>query len=225
MKIEEVIYKVRQLYSKGKIVDDSTLRNRVVYFAILDARATLLRNMSTSRQHISKNAYQTLSRIKLVPRPVHELEGIPKGICVTRSEQELPAILSNHNGPLIDYVTSLDGDQHYDPISFSSLKYQKGRRYTTKSSGYFIRNDYLYLSNSDQEQLISLSPVFFNPLEAYEYAQYFGNSNENISHLAREFPFDNTKLDPLVQMAYNNLLIPFSKGEEDFVNDSENTAQ
>jgi hypothetical protein len=149
MTIREAIQAVTHDYSKGVPTDDSRLRPRRVYAALLNARAAVLFKRGLTKTANEYN-FTTLPCVPIVEASNAECPCVPIANCYNlRTECQIPIPLGEGDG-LIQDVTSYDGSIRFSRVDFSSIKYIGQERYTASQPKNYIRNRYLYLINAPQ---------------------------------------------------------------------------
>lgn len=214
----EVIQRVQQLYSKGSPSDDSRLSNRHIYNKLMTVRSRLIVNQVKQKQKLSQWNYQTLPCVEMIPAPIHECACIPsKGCTVLKSKYPLPKILTDMNRHIIQSVSHIDGSYVFPESAFELQKNKKGNRFTAKMSDYYIRNGYLYVTHNIALEVITLTAVFGDPIEAEKYPSYCAEKSaiDCSGPLEKEFPIDHDMIDTLVKMASEELVLMFSQLPED----------
>jgi len=129
-------------------------------------------------------------------------------------------------GTGVENVSSLDGSILFSPTTWAKKKYKSGNKYTAGTSDYYIRNDYLYVTNNLLLEKISLSAMFEDPIAV----EYFNNNGECAcpgdsinpcnNPMDLNLDIDEYLIDPLVELALKELLEIFSKMTEDNENNA-----
>lgn len=229
MTIGELIQRVQSLYSKGVQSDDSRLSSRHIYNKLLTVRSRLLSQQAKKKQKISQWNYQTIPCLKLIEAPINECPCLPPiGCKIYRSEFPLPEVMTDYNGHLIESVTSIDGSIIYDEITWKEKKYKSANRYTKNKPDYFIRGEkdkYIYITYKENAtQIIALTALFENPLEAMSYIGYCDEDTIDCeSPLDKNFPIDLDMVDALIEITVQELVLLFSQSIEDKTNDSKDS--
>lgn len=224
MKIEELIYRIQNLYSRGNPSDDSRLSNRLIYNKLIGIRSLLLSQEANKKQKISRWNFQQISCIELIEVPTHDCPCIPPiGCKMLRSRYKLPKPLTGINGHLIESVFTIDKQIKIDEIPFTAYSYQKGNKYTAKKTNFFIHNDYLYLTTPSRIRVVSLIGLFEDPVIASSFSGYCDDKDCKDCHckdyLQEEFPIEASKIDTLVEMSVTELLQIFGTAHKDNYND------
>lgn len=224
MNNSELIQRVKSQYNKGVASDDSRLTSRHIYNKLLSVRSRLLFQKVNKNQKINQWSYQTIPCIELIEAPIHECPCVPIGCKILRSKYKLPKTLSGLSRHIIQSVTTLDGQENISESSFELEKYRKGNKYTPTKPHYYIRNEYLYITNMRSLEVITLTGLFDNPLEVYNFQGFCPELNcpdcDCISYLDLEFPIDPELEDPIIELSLKELVEFFSQMREDQTNDA-----
>lgn len=230
MKIGEIVQRVQSLYSKGAASDDSRLSSRHIYNHMLTTRARLISQEANKKQRISAWNYQTIPCIEMEVVPAHECPCLPAiGCDVLKSKYELPKPLHGLSEDLIKSVTSIERSIKIDSITINAVNAQRGNKYTSKKSNYFIRDGYLYLTTYTEMSVLSIVGLFEDPVEVEEFIGYCDETCTGCrgckDYPEEEFPIDVSMIDQLIQLTSQELLNIFPQSIEDKVNDSQDKTQ
>lgn len=225
MKIGEIIQRVQSLYSKGVESDDSRLMNRHIYNKLLTVRARLISQEAKKKQRISQWNYQIIPCIELINVPEHECPCVPQVGCeILRSKYKLPKPLSGLSGTLIQSVTSIDRSKKINEISINAISSQKGNKYSSKTTNYFIENGYLYISTPKSTiGVVRIVGLFEDPIEVKKYKSYCEECEECqncVDYQEEEFPIDNDLVDSMVELSINELVLLFGQSNQDIRNNT-----
>lgn len=224
MNNSELIQRLSSLYSKGAPSDDTRLSKRHIYNKLLSVRSRLIFQKINKKQKINQWSYQTIPCIELIEAPIHECPCIPSRCKILRSKYKLPKALSSLDRHIIQSVTTLDGQENLSETSFELEKYSKGNKYTSKKPHYYIRNEYLYITDMKALEVITLTGLFDDPLEVNNFPSFCPEVNcsdcDCISFLDLEFPIDSDLIDPMIELSLKELIEIFSQMREDQTNDA-----
>lgn len=225
--LAEMVQRVQSLYSRGVQSRDTRLTSRHIYSALLSARAILISQQVDKNQYINQWTYQILPCVELVTVPLHECPCIPPSGCMMlRSKFQIPDPISSNDKPLVQYVSSLDGGITFDLTRFDTVKYNKGDKFTSKKSGYLIKNKYLYITVLKLLDSVSMGYIAYDFLEAKAFPSKCGDCAECDCQdiMDSEFPIDGKKITALVELANKELIIIMKQMSEDkYDNSSDDT--
>lgn len=221
MIVREIIDRVKFGYSRGIPSDDMNYSDRYLYNLIISARSILLSQKSKKGQKISQWNFQTIPCIRMEKVPLYECPGIQtKSRFILKSKKKLPKPLTNLKKHLIQSITSIDGETTFGKeTTWTNKKYQQYNKFTSKSVSYLIQNGYLYLSSETFPEMVSVTGLFENPIEA----ALFNDCSEVspcYSYLDLEFPIDEDIIDTLVEVVSKGLGGEFLRQTEDKTNNS-----
>jgi len=223
MLIGELIQRIQSLYSKGSQSDDSRLTPRHIYNKLVGVRSRLLAEELKVKQKLNAWNYQTLPCVELIKTPQHECVCIPPlGCLFLRTKHQLPKTFTGKDKPLIQAVTSINGDTIFSETTWLEKKYKHYNKYTANKPDYYIKNNYLYITSHSELKLISITAIFEDPLDAYKFPSYCPLEvyDECESIFDKEFPIDSDKIDMLIEFSINELIQVFNQNREDLTNNS-----
>mgnify|MGYP000501237515 CR=1 FL=1 len=249
MLTKELLQRIQSLYSKGVQSDDTRLSFRHIYSKALTTRAKLIVQKLNKRQKLSQWTYQTLNCVELVVAKPYECPCLPAVGCkILRTKYELPSLITGIvDGHAIQSVTSLEGSITFSETTWENKKYSKGSKYTASKPDYYIRDNYLYVTVKGAPKVITITGLFEDPIEALQYPSICGQEDckpsnslgsgqtktdlevgytpedhcpECMSPLDMELPIDKAMVEPLIEMAANELIGVFNQNTEDISNNA-----
>jgi hypothetical protein len=231
MKVKDLIQRIQSLYSKGVNSDDTRLSPVHIYNKITTVRSKLLSQEAKKKQKLNRWNYQTLPCVELILANSHECPCVIGVECkILRSKHKIPKPLTDYNSHLISSVTSIDGKIIYGETTWESKIYDSGNKYTSNMPDYFIRNEYLYITDKLGPKMISITGLFEDPLEVEKFPSYCANEDcidcdECVDFNEIDFPIDADLIDTMIEMCYNELLNIFPSMIEDSDNNSSENIQ
>ncbi len=169
VKIAESISRVRN--TMKLVNDDAFITDRYIYSLIMKYGNTLI-----YRDGQRLNIYNNPSSFSEIPcfklKEVDRIEGccidFNTGCKIMRSVEKLPEIRNVNGGPIIKYVTTLDGSETFHKTTMD-IYYQMSKSSTfkyNKKKYYWISNGYLYVPDVDFES-VRVSAMFSGDISAY----------------------------------------------------------
>lgn len=223
MNIREAIDRVQALYSKGAASDDTRLSKRHIYSKLKSARALLLRREYNKYKKLSDRNIEYLECVRMIKAEPYECPCVPPtGFQILKSGCEIPRPISSTAGAHIASVTSLDGSYIFSPTTWEEKKYKAGNKYTSGTLDYFFKNGYLYITSRELIPAVTVAGIFedsesFNCDYCCDEDLY---PKDCTSLLDKEFKVDAHLMEPIVQLAVEELINIFAKIPEDKENDS-----
>lgn len=219
--VGEIIQRVQSIYSKGIQSDDSRLSNRHIFSKAQGVRTTLLTRQFDKKQLINQWNYQVL-QVKLIKASLHGIDCLPSmGLDVLRSSSKIPKPLTSLDSHIIQSVTTIDSGTRYPEKKWGTFNYLKGNKFTNNTPFFFIKDEYLYLVNAKNIELVFITAVFENILEVYNFQGLCCDDIDNcLSYLDLAFPLDLDLVDVAVTMIKEELVKDFLQIPEDKTNNS-----
>lgn len=221
MTVREAIHRVWQKFTDGTPSDDSRLRARRVYSALLSARAFVIDKFLRTTKLTEWN-YTTLSCVPLEKTTAHECGCIPAAGCsYYKTTCTLPDTLGTTS---MKDVTTLDGLVQFSETTWGDLKYTAYNKYTSKSPKFFVKNNRIFLVDVpyDDLKVISLRGVFSDPIAARANCTQCPDSSEAgcLSLLDTQFPIESRFESEVIERATMELQ---KIAEQDATNDTTTT--
>lgn len=216
MYLNELIEHIKSVLNNGPTPRSFRYTDRSIYFIIKVFRAKLLRNKAAKGYFVSDFNYQTLPCVSLEQSKLLDCNCLPTGVgCpVLRSTQPLPEILTGRNGYLLNHLTDMYGND-ITLSTFQKFKYSFMSFYKKGKTCAFIHNGYLYIGNNTDLEKVSLTAIFFDPVEVNDC-----NDDVCFDPLTMEFPMDKELVDALLKMSYQELLAIAYSVPQDRENDT-----
>lgn len=231
MLTKEIIQRILSLYGKGVQSDDSRLTTRHIYNKMSSVRSKLLTQELKKKQKVNQWNYMTIPCIELVLAPRHECPCLPQTGCnILKSKYRLPKPLTSLVSHSIQEVMSIDGAIRYDEILANEVKNRKGAKYTANKPDFWIQNGYLYLTHRGGPKVVTMTMLPEDPLEVTNFPSYCSSDCVDcqdvscVSPLDEEFPIDQDMIDTLIELCANELVVTFSKTQEDITNDTRDSS-
>jgi hypothetical protein len=229
MILRQLIERVTVPYDKGMASDDSRLSSQYVYTKLLTSRNRLIAQQANRNQKINQWVYQTLPCVELIVAPVYECPCIPPvGCTIYRTKKKLPKPLNNFSHHLLQSVTTIDGETVFDEIGWEEKRLKQHNRFTKNKPDYFIKNDYLYITQKTGPTILTIIGAFADPVDAFKFPSKCDDCqdcHDCYSPLDMDFPIDAHQIDTLIEMARTEILHDFSTNREDRSNNSADSTE
>lgn len=201
MEIGKIIQRVRSRFAGGVQSTSFRLKRRHVYSMMVSGREILLSQIVKKKQTLSSWNYQTLPFVEMERVKEEECEALGiRGCTVLKSKHKIPPIMMGFTSYIISEVSSSDRMVKYDEMSNSSVKYSSGSRFAKSFSGYFFKDGKIYMTHTRGPKSLSITGVFVDPLEAYNFPSSCGDSDTCVSNVDRDFHFDKKLVPTLVNL-------------------------
>ena len=144
------------------------------------------------------------------------------GCDVYRSEEKLPAILSEKSLHIIEWVMDINNTQTINQTYREEYLYNKGNKYTSKKLKFVIENGHLFINSDIGPKVLTMKALFSNPLAPEIFNEI--NCGEGLDKCRpmteRDFYLEEDLENILVDMAAKQLIEVFTQMREDKTNDT-----
>jgi hypothetical protein len=221
MKIGEIIQRFQSLHSKGLNKIKTRLTDRHIYNAMITCRSRLLTQKANKKQYISDWNYITLPCVEMITVEKHDCPCVPtQGCHVVRSKFPIPKAVSGLGDNYIKLVTDIMQETKFSKTSVVTERYNSGNKYTKSKPTYYIHDKYLYVVNTKNIEVISVTGLFEDVLSVSKFPSYCEKEcldcKKCVNILEQEFPLDLDLIDTLVNLISDELetFIPQSRSKQ-----------
>lgn len=175
--LNQIVYEIRNIYKAH--ADDSQITNRLIAQYIKEARAKLLEEDISKGKIVSDEFVQTLPCVEFEPFNFDGVccnENFTFDTCMMRSVEKIPTTVQRNATNFITAVQAVDLSKDYSETSYKRYKYNKYNRFTKHSVRWFLRNGYMFLSNTKEIKYLSISGIFADPEEIGAFTSCEGNA-------------------------------------------------
>lgn len=216
--LNQIAADIENLATSGDLSYSFRIEREQVYFWIHETRSMLISQALSKRQNISDVWVQAIKCLKLIQVDASECCLVPSKCVVLRSEQQLPITIETHLDNSIIRVTTVSGEIITKSNPFEA-KYNKYNKYTAEKPQWFIQNGYLYITNTDLLEYVTLYGLFEDPSELADWYDCEGNGCFDIDS---SYPVSNKMANDITNYIIKAKVVPFLKFKQDDTNDSNN---
>lgn len=206
MTVKEHVYAIKNLLAHGKISDDFSYSDRLIYHFLQVARGRLIEQKADKYRFISEQSFQNLC-IDLELSSFHDCCGVDYTFdcLILKSTTIVPKFLNSRWGNFIK-VMMLDGEV-LPEINITNNKYSS---YSITQAdirpGYFFHNNRLYVVNDKHLRKILLNGLFDNPVEVSLINCSTEQDQSTCDYMSSSFPIDPDLVDPMYRLCLELLL-------------------
>lgn len=221
MKIKELLQRLHTLFDQEVGFKNTPLSDRHIYNKLLTVRKQLLVEYQNKNRKIDPFSFITLDCVELVEAMPYECPCLPPYGCkILRTKYKLPKIMVINNMLAISSVTSIDGSIVFNETSWVMKKAKKGAKYTANKPDYYFRNEYLYITVLKDIELLSVTAVFEDIIEAKKFNTLCSKTSiydKCIPAYELEFPINGDLEEPLIQLSIQELIGVFKSGNPELL--------
>ncbi len=226
MLVKELVSRIKSLYSKGASSDDSRLSSRHVYSKIKSARAVLIKREQDKKRKNSPWNIQSIPCLRLEVVDASSCDCIiPAGCKLLKSVCKIPKPIQTMLATGIESVSTVDGSTLFSFTTWAKKRYKSGNKYTSQEPDYFVRDEFLYITHNTMLEWVAVSGIFEDPVDVYRFIQDPECAcGEDVDPCASptdsELELPEYLVEPLMQLAVQELVQMFGKMPEDNNNDA-----
>jgi hypothetical protein len=173
--LNELVYDIKNPANGGVQSDDVTTSDRQVAYWINDTRDMLTGQLFAKGKSVPDTLIQHLECVELECLDPAECCEISSCLRVLRSTQKLPRTIQRNDRNTILSVASPDKTTGFTETTYIRQRSNAHNRYTGSKPRWFIKNDYLYITNIKVLEYVSVSGVFEDPTEAIMFTDCDGH--------------------------------------------------
>lgn len=219
--IYKIVSDIRNMASSGPTSIDFRISDRQIYYWINEIRSQLIVQAIQKRQDISDTWVQIVPKVELELADISEATDIPLDCYILKSTLQLPDTVENWDDNLILSVTGLDGT----PITRSNLfrsKYKKYSKFTSKNAVWYLRNNYLYVVNSDNTlSAVTVTGIFEDPLEVN---RFLTATDDILLDWNSPYPTSLKMASTITDIVFKTKVVPLLQSPRDISNDAQDNS-
>jgi len=212
----KLIYDVVEIASSGGTPSEFVVSNEQILYWIEQTRAMLIAQSLNKRDDVNDSWIQWINCL--------ELEQVDSSLCcdvssdcvLLRSVQRIPSTVDTWKDNWIISVATMDGS----PISKSNNvrnKYKAYNKWTKNERSWFLKDDYLYITNDVFLEKVSLAGIFEFPSDLQSFNTCEGQS---CFDLDGDFPVSVSMASAITDIILKTKINPFFSYPNDNSNNS-----
>ena len=166
---KKLIYDIRNLAKGGGVTDDDDLSDRQVSDWIDQYRSLLIRQDLEKKRSISSFLVQDLGCVNMIVVDTAECCEITSECDILRTELQIPVPIELYSKDALTYIGSINKKQGYEVSSVVASNWDQYNTYTSKVPKAYILNNYVYITNEDFLETISIRGIFSTPSDAARF--------------------------------------------------------
>ncbi len=214
---QSLIADVRNIAASGPATADFRIADAEILHWINEVRSMLINQAIQKRQDISDVWIQTIGCLPLMVVDQSECCEITTDCKILRSEVQLPPTVETDGINLIMQVAGIDGTA-LAKINTFRARFRAYNRFIKNTPGWYIKNRYLYIINSDDTLgMVSIKGIFENPLDL---ASFTDCSDQSCITLESEYPVSLKMANEITNYIFKTKILPYMSNIQDNSNDS-----
>ena len=160
--LNHLVYDIKNIIYGGIAPDDANISNRQIAYWVNQIRALLIRQ-EFSKRTVVHDSYVQFLTINL--ENVSTANCTETGCTILRSTQALPDTIRRGARNTILSVASLTGTQAYTETTAIRAKWNSYNKYTGGLPRWYVKNGFLYITNTEVIEKLEVGGVFEDPTE------------------------------------------------------------
>ncbi len=216
--LNEIASDIRNMATSGDLTYSFRIEDEQIYFWIHETRAMLISQAIAKRQDISDIWVQAIKCLKMIQVDKAECCFITTNCYVLRSEQQIPTTIETALDNSILRVVTPTGEiiSKSNPFEAKYLSYNK---YTGEKPQWYIQNGYLYITNEQLIEYVTVYGLFDDPMSLINYIDCTGNTCYDIDS---QYPVSVKMANEIANYIIKAKVLPFMKFRQDDTNDGNN---
>ncbi len=213
-----ILSDIRNIATSGSNPVDFRIEDSQVLYWIDQIRSTLISQSIQKRQDISDIWLQPLNCLQLIEVDNSECCELTTNCKILRSELEVPNTIEFNGDNLIIRVEKPNGEIISKSTIFEN-KYSNNSKYTSNKSRWYLKNNYIYITNEDIIEFINIIGLFDSPSELSKYTGCNGNPCFNLN---TNYPCSKKMAEQITDIILKKKIYPFLQLPQDNTNDNSN---
>ena len=167
--LNHYIYDIKNIASGGITSDDFSIADEQIKFWFNAYRSVLIRQELSERTTVS-NSYIQHIIVEFEKIDIVEFCGTTTSDCyVLKSKNKIPKTIRRNDSTSILAVQSLDEKVSFSETNFAKKLFDKYNKYTPNLVRWYIKDDYMYLTNNTKIKWLKLSLILEDPQDAKNF--------------------------------------------------------
>lgn len=212
---------IRNMATSGQNTIEFRIEDLQIDLWIDECWATLVAQSLQKRPDINDIWVQQITCLDLIQVDKSECCEIETDCIILRTELRIPRSIDANKDNMIIRIESINGDIISKTNVFAS-KYNKYSKYTSNKSKWFLKNDYIYVINSEYLSKINIYGIFETPSELTDFVSCDGNTcfDDNSA-----YPCTSKMASMITDIVYKSKVIPYLQNPQDNTNNANNNLQ
>jgi hypothetical protein len=174
--LNHILFDIKNIAYGGTQSDDVKISDRQVEYWIHQTRSLLIHNEMVKRNKINESFIQHIECVEMECVDSVECCDIDSDCFILRSVKPLPQTIARGGRNAILSVESVDKKVSFSETAYFRTRYNKFNKYTSDNRRWYIKDNYLYITNDLLIEYVKISGIFENPSEAGDFKTCDGDA-------------------------------------------------
>lgn len=216
--LNQIVSDIRNIATSGSNSVSFRIEDKQIEFWVHEIRSKLIAQELQKRRDITDTWLQQINCLHLIEVDKSECCEVETNCKILRTVRQLPQTIDYIGDNLIIRVESLNGDIISKTTAFES-KYNDYNKYTSNKPKWFLKNNYIYIINTDYIDKINTIGLFENPTELQSFTSCNGNTCYNKSS---QYPVSAKMASDITDIIVKTKVFPYLQMPEDNSNNAKN---
>lgn len=215
--LNHLVYQVLEFASSGTLPTDLNVSWELAAQWVAEQRAILIGQSLNKKDQINDSWIQYIPCVKLEQVMDNNCCSEASDCYILKSKQKLPSTIDTY---LDNWLVSVntEGGVNISKTNPIKQRYSKYNKYTSTSRGWYIKDDYLYVINDQNLELVNVSGLFEYPEDV---ARFIDCSGQPCFTEDSDYPVSLTLASQIVDIINKTKLQPFMTAPADTSNNAQ----
>lgn len=166
--LNEIVSDIRNIASSGKENYSMRIEDENIQFWVNEARSKFIAEAINKRENITDVWIQAIHCLEMELVDKSECCFITTNCFILRSKLKLPPTIEYYNDNGIIKVVTGDGKIITKSNNFEAT-YNQYNKYTGNKSNWYLQNGYLYITNEELIDYVSVYAIFEDPMDLVDF--------------------------------------------------------
>ena len=211
-----IIADIRNIASSNTNSDNFKASTEQILFWVEEIRAVLIGQSLSKKDDINDSWVQYIPCLQLTQVDISECCEIATGCYLLRTVNPLPSTIDTYKDNWLVSVTTPYNDIISKSNTFKS-RYQQYNKYTATKPVWYIKNDFLYITNNTFMEYVNVAGLFDRPSEL---ANFSNCSGEKCWSMNSEYPVSLTIASQITDIVLKTKVYPMLSSMSDTSNNA-----
>lgn len=217
----QLIADIRGMATSGGETIDFRIEDSQISFWIDQCRATLISQALQRKSDINDTWLQTITCLDLIQVDKSDCCDITTNCVILRTQLQLPETIDTQQDNFIVRVESINGDL-ISKTTILAVKYNNFAKYTSNKPKWFLKNNYIYIINSEFLGKINVTAIWDTPADLYTFENCNGIQCYSIND---QYPCNQKMASMITDIVFKSKIMPYMQMPQDNTNDANNNLQ
>ena len=172
--LNHMVYDILEIASSGGLPSEFKIPTQQIAYWVEHTRSILISQSLNKHDDINDSWISYIPCVELEQVDASECCTVDSGCYLLKSKLRLPSTIDSWRDNWLVSVSTIDGNMISKSNPIKS-KYQQYNKYTGNKRGWYVKNDYLYISNDQFLEVVEVAGLFETPSDLKRFADCSGN--------------------------------------------------